>query len=287
MTNTSSRNNKESLLRLLAIAGLIGIIIIIAWLSVRIVQVAPSAFSSLASMADGLQRYENTVVEEPEENVFAIEPSLNGETVTAGETNTLSFGDATPEGTFTFSYACTENLTVIQVSDDNGRELSCNTTYNLDKSNLDLRFESTSNEPVVMPYTVAFIETGSTEVMTSTEGTVTIAAAPENEPTGVVAGESTSESEEESNPETPTQTEPETEIIYQIPVSNPNGFVDLVATYIGVGTQTDALQSSLKQNDDGVFYFSVRNVGTKTSDEWSFTASLPGGKRSLLKIKRH
>ena len=278
MTNTSSRNNKESLLRLLAIAGLIGIIIIIAWLSVRIVQVTPSAFSSLASMVEGLQQYgEATVdnIEEEVEDAFTISPTIDE--VTFGKEATLALGTNAPEGTFTFNYECTENITVIAVSETGGRELTCNTTYNLDDANLDLRFESITNGTTSLPYTVAFFETGATEALTTADGTITIAPNTSNEPVGEVAGESTAEPVEEVATEPPAVTQPETEIIYQIPISNPNGFVDLAATYIGVGTQSDVLQPTLEQDDEGVFYFSVRNVGTKTSGDWNFTASLPGG----------
>ena len=49
----ASPEKKQSVLKTLAIIGFIGIIIFIAWASVQLVNVLPSAFSSLASLAEG------------------------------------------------------------------------------------------------------------------------------------------------------------------------------------------------------------------------------------------
>ena len=64
------------------------------------------------------------------------------------------------------------------------------------------------------------------------------------------------------------------EYVYQIPTSNPNGIVDLETSYVGVG-DSSGLTDSLEKNDSGVLFFEVKNIGTKTSDDWRFTVSLP------------
>ena len=70
------------------------------------------------------------------------------------------------------------------------------------------------------------------------------------------------------------------EILYFFPTSHPNGFVDLKITYLGIGTfenetfvQSGTFNSTLK----GAFKFEVRNIGTKTSDDWTLEAVLPSG----------
>lgn len=65
-----------------------------------------------------------------------------------------------------------------------------------------------------------------------------------------------------------------------VPVSNPNGYTDLAVRFIGVGTynggtKTFNAKTSLDEDELGALQFEVKNIGTKTSSEWYFTASLP------------
>ena len=68
--------------------------------------------------------------------------------------------------------------------------------------------------------------------------------------------------------------------IYEIPISDPNGTIDLATTYLGAGVKSDngffTKTSQIKKNTPGAFQFAVHNIGTKTSLPWTFTASLPG-----------
>lgn len=274
MTNTSSQK-KESLLRSLAVAGLVAIIILIAWLSVQIVQVAPSAFSSLASLAEGLNQYEEEVIEENDSSQ-ELSPTLSNSQVTAGDTTTLAIGDNYAIGTFTFMYQCTDSVTLIAVTEEGGRELRCDTTYNLDNPTVNLLIESTVNEDVSVPYVVSYYRPNDEEPFKTATGALAVKAA--IEPEGEVAGETTpNESTETPVAITPTPApEPTVSYTYQIPTSNPNGFVDLAAKYVGVGTE-DGLTNSLEKDASGVFFFEVKNIGTKTSDAWRFTVALPNG----------
>lgn len=67
---------------------------------------------------------------------------------------------------------------------------------------------------------------------------------------------------------------------YQNQPSNPNGYVDLAVRILGIGTVDKntgqfTATSTLKSSDRIAIRFDVMNVGTKTSKEWSFSASLP------------
>ena len=68
--------------------------------------------------------------------------------------------------------------------------------------------------------------------------------------------------------------------IYEIPVSDPKGTIDLATTYLGAGVKSRngvfTKTSQIKENTPGAFQFAVHNIGTKTSLPWTFTASLPG-----------
>jgi CARDB len=84
-----------------------------------------------------------------------------------------------------------------------------------------------------------------------------------------------------TKPVTPKPTPvPVYEYTYAIPTSDPNGYVDLAVTYLGIGKVTSKgvfiNTGSLNTDEDGAMQFSVKNIGTKTSADWNFTAILPG-----------
>lgn len=68
---------------------------------------------------------------------------------------------------------------------------------------------------------------------------------------------------------------------YAIPVSQPNGFTDLVVTYLGIGMVNNAGQfiktDTVRSMQPGAFQFSVHNLGTRTSGPWSFVTQSPDG----------
>lgn len=276
MTNTSS-TKKESLLRTLAVAGLVAIIILIAWLSVQIVRVAPSAFSSLASLAEGLVRYEKT--ESPAPTLTVTGPTG---TLVAGETATLSW-DETDNTTYTFSYECVPGTAVAVVSELGSKDLGCDERYDLgEASTLELAIVTDTPETTVTYTVLAFAATERDAIATAT-GTIMVMSPTEP---ALVAGATTTATssivEETGETSTTPPTTPATppavpQITFALPVSDPNGFVDLAIRYIGVGTTEAGLTSTLEKDSSGVLFFEVRNNGTKTSDSWSFTAALPDG----------
>lgn len=148
---------------------------------------------------------------------------------------------------------------------------------NLDSSVVE-NIEQTQTETpeVVATSTPDTLATSSTE--TIKEEAPLIVKEPEAVTKPVVAASS---SPIEISVETPTikPVAPTPVYIYEIPLSDPNGTIDLAITYLGVGTKNKpgifTKTGQVKQNTPGSLQFSVHNIGTKTSLPWTFTASLP------------
>jgi hypothetical protein len=159
------------------------------------------------------------------------------------------------------------------------RELACDEIYDLGSVSSTELAITTEADTAEVAYQVLAFTTESTDPIDTAEGVI-IVSNPTDE--AVVAGESTSatSTEETNEDETAEPTlspapEPTTEVTFVLPVSDPNGFVDLRASFVGVGTERGGITPTLEQDSSGVFFFMVRNTGTKTSDSWDFTVALP------------
>ena len=76
--------------------------------------------------------------------------------------------------------------------------------------------------------------------------------------------------------ETPTYQQ---EFIYAIPTSDPNGLTDLSTRFLSIGTivGNTFFAGEVKQDEKGAIQFEVKNYGTKTSKEWTYSVTLPNG----------
>lgn len=297
MTNNREQQQKDGVMKSLAIAGFIGLIIVISWLGIQLVKVLPSAFTSLASLADSVYNYDTTE--------FVVESSKA--TIGANESVTVSWDAPKRAGSFAFSYQCVEGLSV-DMRDSLGvvKALSCDTNYNVGSvSAVELIPLSEKNRFSDLTYRIDFIPAGKSEPFLSDEDSITIVNASIS--SGDIAeNPTTSTSTATTTPEvTATPTKPETSQpatttpavkpvattpvkpvyvqtpIYGIPVSNPNGFVDLAATFIGSGILVgNVFQNTaiIDNENTGAIKFAVQNLGTKTSDTWTYSAKLPNGR---------
>lgn len=288
--NQVTPEQKDSVTKTFAIVGFVAAILFAVWLAVQVVSIIPSAFSSLASIADGVYNYN--------ENQTLTVATKNS-VVNTGESFTLSWTEVTHPGTYTFSYKCAEGASA-SVRNTEGQivSLDCGTSLNLgEKTSLDVLVNSEKQRFTDITYTVIYTPKNKAEESIETNAQITIVNASipthvvveveeeiEETPavtTGTVAGEST------TNPPptgttgltagTPTTIE---EIIYAIPTSNPNGKIDLKVSYLGVGTlagKNFTREATIDMDKQGAFQFSVQNIGTKTSDKWTFDALLPAG----------
>jgi hypothetical protein len=298
----------------MAIIGFVVIVILVVWLAVQVVGFIPQAFSSLASITDGVFNDEEDL------NLVA---ATTDSTVNAGDTFTVSWNNIPRSGTYTFAYTCAEGVSVDVV--DNTRStvtVACDESISLgdDITELEVTIASERRRFTDVRYTVSFIEQETTESLTASNNIITVVnpSIPQgdtvttDEEAEIVEEESTEEddveiidepeedeqddeiteeepetTEEEDEPEvvTPAPVIPTTRIVetvtYSTPVSDPNGFVDLAVEIVAVGhldRNGNFIQRSTIDDDArGAFQFEVKNIGTKTSDSWDFEALLPSG----------
>lgn len=295
MNDQTPQEKKRALPLPLMILGFIGIIVLMAWISIKIVNLAPSAFSSLASLAESLnERREQAALDANTTKKITI--TSNVSLANTDETVTLSWGEASVPGTFTFAYECREGVTIDLIDTDGVRSIDCATNYNIGTAtNLNLSISSTKDRYADVTYTVAFLGTNDTTPRASgnnkltvlnTEATGSIVATEESTTSEEAAStvETPTISPEPAQPTEPTPTTPSTptyteEYVYTVPVSNPNGRTDLGIAYLGTGTIVGKtfFAGKIEKNESGAIQFEVRNYGTKTSGNWTFSAALPDG----------
>ena len=102
--NQVTNEQKDQVMNTMAIIGFVAIIIFGVWLAVQIVGLMPQAFSSLASITDGVYNYED---ENSELNV-----ATDNSVVNAGTSFLVSWDTITADGLYTFTYNCTDGTSV-------------------------------------------------------------------------------------------------------------------------------------------------------------------------------
>jgi len=297
---------KKPVIKSLAIAGLVALLIFTAWIAIQIINVLPSAANSLASLASSVYNYS------PNQ---ARELTVESDQTLANINEPVLLTWTTPDipGSIVFSYKCKLGVSVsISTAEKNFAGMTCDTAYNLGTVNAASVAISTMNERFTdVEYTVSFFRTNDTEASASSGGAITVVnAAVSTSTAAVITPEPavTPLPEEEvlvatTTPEVlaPVIIEPVVEVVpapkpivrpsapapvyvpvytYAIPVSNPNGTIDLAVSNLGLGTVLSNKQFSnsslLRINQPGAIQFAVHNIGTKTSGPWTFFAILPG-----------
>jgi hypothetical protein len=280
-TNEVNHESKTALIKTLAIIGFIAVIVFGVWLSVQIVRVIPGAFSSLASIADGI--YNNRPVD-------TLSISTEKDIVNSGESFQVTWTDTERNGTYGFTYLCTNGVSVDVRSGGNVATLTCGETLELagNVTSVDVIASSEKQRFIDLPFTIIFTGVGQDEPLFEKNGRITIVNASIPQSVGIAEtdDEDTEETADDSDTSAtgqvaavaqPIVTE---QVITRMPVSDPNGFVDLKMTYLGVGeiTGNSFTPSATIDNDErGALRFEVRNIGTKTSDDWTFEVLLPTG----------
>lgn len=282
--NEVTEEKKTALTKTFAIIGFIVLVIFAVWLAVQVVRLLPSAFSSLASLAD-------SVYSQKQE----LEVATPNSVINAGETFTINWTKMRQDGTYSFTYKCTEGVAV-DVKNATGEivSLACDTPFALETgTSLEVLVASEKYRFVDVPYAITFIQTGSTEpLVTSKTITIVNATIPASSNLGTDDNEVTVKPIVPSVPSKPVVTTPVkttptytagtpttvTKYVYSVPVSDPKGKIDLQITYIGVGTlngKTFTPSKNIEVDEEGALQFEVKNIGTKTSGEWSYEANLP------------
>jgi hypothetical protein len=308
---TVTTEQKQPVLKSLAIAGLLAVIIFIAWLAVQIVQVFPTAASSLASLANSVYNYNPT-------DDANLEMASGQTMVKTGESFTISWKEQKMKGVYAFTYTCQDGVSLnIVTSGASFTPAQCDTSYELGtETSLDITINSEKNRFTEVFYTINFFKTNATVPTGTYDGKVTVVNSnlfaeattatttaevitePEvvstsTEPVVVVPEEPVVAVVEPVTPPVPptpattTTAVPVTpvviaqpEYIYEIPVSQNDGEADLLVSFISLGiidNNGDFIKTdSLVQGVTGALQISVHNIGNKTSEEWTFSAVLPG-----------
>lgn len=280
-----NQNSRDKLVgtatRALAIIGFIAVIIAGLWGSVTIARGVPSAFSALAAAIVSI-----TSVFVPADEAITISvPSL---TVGSGETFVLSWEheQKSVEGTYTFRYLCTDGVSFTSPTQAGpNTEVFCNTPFNFLNANdsLVLTAFSETNRFADVTVFVDFTPNGAAAPTVSGSTLLTIentdiTSSPGTTTGGQAGGSGT----------TPRTAGPETTTIDVIPTggptaSDPNGVVDLRVRFIELGLvdkATGEFTASSTPSDQVVgkrvaARFLVENIGSRTSDQWTFNAVLP------------
>ncbi len=278
---------KTAVIKTLAIVGFLAVALALIWVLIQGIRFVPGAFVSLASIAESIQNYRPIT-----ELSIATEKSI----VNSNESFQINWTDMKRPGTYHFSYTCTEGVSLnVRGGDGDLITIPCTEKLSLphDVHGLFLSIESEESRFSDVAYSVAFeTEDGETLVERTDKITVvnatipvTVATTPntDTEEAPAVAVKPTTPKPVVTTPAVtppaPTPVVTHTEVTY-IPQSYANGFTDLKATFLGIGTMdgnTFVPQANYDRDERGGLKFEVRNVGTKTSDTWTFTATLPSG----------
>ncbi len=300
-TNTDNKG-KEGVLKTLAIGGFIGLIIIIAWLGIQLISFMPSAFTSLASLADSVYNYK------PVELVVVSNKTV----ANSGEAFTISWNKPKQTGSFAFSYACTEGVAVdVRAQGGAIAAVTCDDDYVIgDVNTIDISITSERNRFTEIPYTISFMPARSDTKAAAKDSAITVVNAmispvvvetasstvtevvvkPEPKPVVVAKPEPTTPAPTATALPKPT---PKPVVIskpvYTIPVSNPQGFTDIQVISLGAGTVDANNRFShvgvIDNDAPGAIQFEIKNIGTKTSNTFTYTATLPNGSEYVSPVQ--
>jgi hypothetical protein len=299
MNDVSNNKKKDSILKSLAITGFIGIIILIAWVSVKIVGMVPDAFSSLASLAEVLNRDQDSAITAETDQIELTNSTF---IVNVDEPIELAWKPSETEGSYTFSYVCEEGVAVDMVKEDGVQSIACDTNYNVGEvDSLTLNVDSEKERFAELNYTISFFGKNDMEPRALTTSSVSIinsGISADSELSDLLAQEEEEVEEEVAPAEEPKPVVEETPVTsdtpaatpstgpsyeysyeYTIPASDPNGQTDLATKFLDLGTivGNTFFSGNIKREHNGAIQFEVKNIGTKTSDDWSFSVNLPTG----------
>lgn len=307
MTNTETKSRPVR--KAAAVIGFVALLVLIAWLSIMIVRNVPGSFASLASLAESVRSFD-ALQPTPEETgddsltldrdtLLVVTSDTN--VIGSGDQVRLSWTDASRRGSFAFSYQCQEGVALSIVETDGVRDISCDTNYNLgDVTDLTVIITSEKERFADVSYQVAFLTTGDTAPRATANAVITLvnedipssftSTSNENEAAEGGTEETAAITETETTDPTPvTDTPPATtgqagetftqEFTYTIPVSDPTGRIDLAVKFIDTGVINNQafLSRPLESEASGAVQFEVKNLGTKTSETWTYSITLPAG----------
>ncbi len=275
--NPQGEQIKARVTQILAVIGFIAVLLFGLWGTVQVVKLVPSAFSNLASVISF------TSVFVPDEEITI---NLENSFITSGEAFKIEWEHkGKPEnGTYTFNYVCKEGLT-FQIDNIDGilTTLECDSPFSFKSDDNSILLTPISEEIrfVDVPLVITSVnESGESTTLDNTLLTII------NED---VSGRSLSQSNTINDDSDATETKDEVTArerkVEILPISDSrylsdsSGRVDLEVRIIDTGIINSNNEfmatSSMSTTGQGAIKFSVTNIGSKTSDNWTFNAVLP------------
>jgi CARDB len=283
--NTVTPEKKEGILKALAVLGFLAIIGFIAWASVQIVAYVPRGFTHLASLAQSVNHYKDSLGK----NDTSLTLTSTTTEAKAGEPVKFTWNKQPQAGTYAFSYKCTNGVGVSIVDTEGLRSLTCDTEYGLgDTDVVSVIVDSEKQTQTDVTYAISYTDENHVGPKHSSENKLTVMN-PKLLPTGdgTVLGikDKTEWKDTISNP-TPkpvvvnaTPLPHKAETTPSAPVSNATGYTDLQTIFLATGviSGNTFAPGPMQRNGEGAFQFAVTNLGTKTSQTWTYTVTLPDG----------
>lgn len=255
------------------------IIVFCAWAAVRLAMLLPTAFNSLASLADSVYRHNPTEI--------TLNTDMQTDTAKSDESVTINWNDTKSEGQYTFAYECIDGVSATVNIDGDVYDVDCGDPFYLPANtfSIDARFASEKMRVAYVPFIITFIpdDTDVAPIDSRTTLTITNGDIPDRVTQNDTEDETaTDDKTNDTNTDTATTT-PQYKTVkvyrYALPESDPNGYTDLRVTFRAVGTINSAgtfsPRTTLDSHENGAFQFVVKNVGTKTSSDWHFTGITP------------
>ncbi len=280
MNTDNGQNNTGRQSKLFGFISLVVVLLILAWSTTQVVKLFPSAVSSLASIADTVYNYDTN----KEFKVMTDRPTLK-----SGETLVVWWNKEVRSGTFAFTYTCKEGVAIdLKTEEKDFTSVACGQTHDLGLiEHIELKINSEKIPFVETEFNIAYIKKNEIASTTSVTKTVSVTndmvkddEKEDNDTEDIKKPAATSTKSTSTKPIASKPTKPEITYTYEMPVSKPNGFTDLLLSNLIIGTKNNAgifvKTNSITKNKEGAIQFTVHNIGTKTSDTWIFETKLPG-----------
>lgn len=279
-TQNPEQQSRSTTQKVVAIILSLIVVAVGVWLAVQVVRFLPTAFSSLASIAEEV--YSPRASDE-----FAVTQSVTS--VSSGNDFTLSWNVPKEDGMYRFRYSCVDGVAMTLTIGNVVEHAACDEiiTFDTSVSSINITVDSEKVRTTDIDYVLTFTPAGATEASGEYLGTISatnLAIASRDEKPEVIVPEVIEEEEEvDTTNDTPrVATEPEIRYVQfsYIPVSLDNGYTDLAVTLVGTGyVRGNTFYPSLVvDNDrDAAIQIKVQNLGTKTSEQWDIDVELPNG----------
>lgn len=276
VADTTKQTAKSVVVKSLAIIGLVALLALGTWGTVQIIRTTPSLFSGLSAAVSSLS-FKFFPAGTP-----SLSLTLQSYSVKSDEAFTLTWNEeeAPTEHRYAFVYECADELSFTTPNTNGGTtRIACGELYTFESATRSLTLTPLSHTTRFLDVTIKLSMVTENQIVAEDEVMLTVVSerivsststTPAPTPAPSTGGGSTGTS---YYPVYTTVTAPRT--------SDPNGYIDLSVEILETGvleSRGDRFVSTgrnLDQDERGGVRFVVRNLGTKTAEDWIFEAKLP------------